>query len=56
MSSGPGVVARTIAKAATASRPKTRYATGRGARPIAAARRILPDRAFDAILARAYLR
>jgi len=56
MSSGPGVVARTIVKAATASRPKTRYATGRGARPIMAARRILPDRAFDAILARAYLR
>ena len=56
MSSGPGVVARTIVKAATATRPKTRYATGRGARPIMAARRILPDRAFDAILARAYLR
>jgi NAD(P)-dependent dehydrogenase (short-subunit alcohol dehydrogenase family) len=56
MSSAPGVVAGTIVKAATASRPKTRYATGRGARPIMAARRILPDRAFDAILARAYLR
>ena len=56
MSSGPEVVARTIEKAATASRPNLRYATGRGARLIMAARRILPDRAFDAILTRAYLR
>ena len=56
MSSGPEVVARTIVQAATAERPKLRYATGRGARPIMAARRILPDRVFDAILTRAYLR
>jgi hypothetical protein len=56
MSSSPGVVARTIVKAATASRPKTRYATG--AAPGRSWRRAgsLPDRAFDAILARAYLR
>ena len=56
MSSGPDVVAKTIAQAATASRPSLRYATGRGARMVMATRRILPDRVFDAILARAYLR
>ncbi len=56
MSSGPGVVARTIVKAATAERPRLRYATGRGARMVMATRRLLPDRAFDAILTRAYLR
>jgi NAD(P)-dependent dehydrogenase (short-subunit alcohol dehydrogenase family) len=56
MSSGPGTVARAIVRAATAARPRTRYPTGRGARVIPAARRLLPDRAFDAVLARAYLR
>jgi NAD(P)-dependent dehydrogenase (short-subunit alcohol dehydrogenase family) len=55
MSSGPGAVARTIVKAATASRPRTRYASGKGARIVPAARRLLPDRAFDAVLTRAYL-
>ena len=56
LSSGPKPVARTIVKAATASRPRSRYATGRGARSIIATRRLLPDRAFDAVLARTYLR
>ncbi|MCW2764818.1 MAG: hypothetical protein JWO11_777 [Nocardioides sp.] len=56
MSSGPRTVARTIVKAASANRPRTRYATGRGARLAMASRRILPDRAFDAVLTRAYLR
>ncbi len=56
MSSGPKTVARTIVKAATASHPRTRYASGKGARLVPAVRRLLPDRAFDAILARAYFR
>ncbi|MBB6627118.1 SDR family NAD(P)-dependent oxidoreductase [Nocardioides sp. KIGAM211] len=56
MSSGPGAVARTIVRAATAGTPRSRYATGRGARMVMATRRLLPDRAFDAILTRAYLR
>jgi short-subunit dehydrogenase len=56
LSSGPRTVARTIVKAATASHPRTRYASGKGARIVPAVRRLLPDRAFDAILARAYFR
>jgi hypothetical protein len=56
LSSGPKTVAKTIVKAATASRPKSAYATGRGARMVMGTRRLLPDRAFDAILSRAYLR
>ena len=43
-------------KAATASHPRARYASGRGARIVPAVRRLLPDRAFDAVLRRAYLR
>jgi NAD(P)-dependent dehydrogenase (short-subunit alcohol dehydrogenase family) len=56
LSSGPETVARTIVKAATAHRPRSRYASGRGALLVPATRRLLPDRAFDAILSRAYLR
>jgi NAD(P)-dependent dehydrogenase (short-subunit alcohol dehydrogenase family) len=56
LSSGPKTVARTIVRAATAGRPRTRYATGRGARLVMATRRVLPDRVFDAFLTRAYLR
>ncbi len=52
--SGPEVVARAIARAATVRRPRTRYVVGRGAKPIVFARRVLPDRAFDALLAVAY--
>jgi NAD(P)-dependent dehydrogenase (short-subunit alcohol dehydrogenase family) len=55
LSSGPEVVARTIVKAATAKRPRARYATGKGASTVMATRRVLPDRAFDAILSRMYL-
>jgi hypothetical protein len=50
------VVARTIVKAATAERPRSRYASGKGGRMLPAARRLLPDRAFDTVLAWAYLR
>ena len=55
LSSGPKVVARAIVRAATAGRPRTRYAVGKGARSIMATRRVLPDRAFDAVISSAYL-
>ncbi len=55
LSSGPEVVARTIVKAATARRPKSRYSTGKGASTVMTMRRALPDRAFDAIMTRMYL-
>ena len=48
--SPPSVIANAVAKAATARRARTRYAVGRGAKPILAARRILPDRAFDRLM------
>ena len=38
------------AAAVTARRPRTRYAVGRGAKPILAARRLLSDRAFDRLM------
>ncbi|WP_410649312.1 hypothetical protein [Amycolatopsis sp. cmx-4-54] len=38
-----------ILKAVRARRPKTRYAAGFGAKPILFVRRVLPDRAFDAL-------
>jgi NAD(P)-dependent dehydrogenase (short-subunit alcohol dehydrogenase family) len=52
----PRVAARTIVRASTAKRPRTRYPTGRGAGSILAARRLLPDRAFDALLRAVYSR
>ncbi|MFD5316638.1 oxidoreductase [Streptomyces sp. NPDC127098] len=51
--SPPQVIADAIGKAVTARRPKTRYATGFAARPMIAMRRVLPDRAFDALMRRA---
>ncbi|UKA48086.1 oxidoreductase [Arthrobacter sp. FW305-123] len=50
------VVAGTIARAATAKRPRTRYPVGRGAWSVLAMRRILPDRAFDAVFWNFYRR
>ncbi|KOV79362.1 oxidoreductase [Nocardia sp. NRRL S-836] len=47
--SEPRVIADVIVTAARARRPRTRYAAGFGARPILFARRVLPDRAFDAL-------
>ena len=52
----PAVVGRVIATAATARRPKTRYVTGFGARPLLLARRVLPDRGFDRVMTMAYRR
>lgn len=47
MTSLPDVVARTIAKAASARRPRARYATGGGAGLVLFLRSILSDRLFD---------
>lgn len=46
----PIVVARTIARAINAKRPKTRYATGGGAKMILFLRRILSDKMFDKVM------
>lgn len=51
--SPPSVVARTIRKAVTARRPKTRYAVGYGARPSIFIRKILSDRIFDRLISAA---
>lgn len=52
-SSDPSVIADAVSKAATARRPRTRYAVGYGARPIILMRSVLPDRTFDSFIARA---
>ncbi len=51
--SPPSVIADAIAKAVEADRPKTRYAVGFGAKPLIAARGLLSDRQFDALISRA---
>jgi len=48
----PEKVARSIAHALTAGRPRTRYVVGADARGQALARRLLSDRAFDALVRR----
>lgn len=48
--SPPELIADTIAKTVTATRPKTRYAVGFGAKPMIFIRRILSDRAFDSFM------
>ena len=50
----PRVVAAAIGKAVTARRPRTRYAVPLPAKAILLARRLLSDRAFDAVITRAY--
>jgi NAD(P)-dependent dehydrogenase (short-subunit alcohol dehydrogenase family) len=52
-SSPPSVIADAIAKAVTARRPRTRYGVGFGAKPLIAARGLLSDRQYDALIARA---
>ena len=49
----PEEVAEQVAHALTANKPKTRYVVGRDARMRAALARRLPDRAMDALIARA---
>jgi short-subunit dehydrogenase len=51
-SSPPKVIAKTVAKAVAARRPKTRYAVGSGAKPLIFLRRWLPDRAYDTFIRR----
>jgi len=50
MPSKPEVVAATIVKSILAAQPKTRYATGGGARAILCLRSLLSDRAFDGLM------
>ena len=49
----PEQVAETVVRAVTARRPRTRYVIGRDARAQAVLARLLPDRAFDALIRRA---
>jgi NAD(P)-dependent dehydrogenase (short-subunit alcohol dehydrogenase family) len=49
----PSAVAEVIGEAMTADRPRTRYLVGREAKVRAALARALPDRVFDALIARA---
>jgi len=48
--SEPIVIAKVIAKAILAKRPRTRYAAAGGAKLILFARRILTDKAFDRVM------
>jgi NAD(P)-dependent dehydrogenase (short-subunit alcohol dehydrogenase family) len=50
LTSPPDVVAKTILRAVSARRPKTRYPTGGGARTILLLRKILSDRMFDRLM------
>lgn len=50
--SDPSVIAKTIAAAVAAEKPKTRYAAGFSARPVLALRRLLSDRVFDSLIMR----
>jgi NAD(P)-dependent dehydrogenase (short-subunit alcohol dehydrogenase family) len=50
LASPPDVVAKTILRAISARRPRTRYATGGGARTLLSLRKILPDRTFDRLI------
>ena len=51
---GTESVARTIAKAVTAKRPRTRYVVPAAIRAMVLVRRVLPDRAFDLLLRSGY--
>ena len=50
MAAGPEAVARAIEKAVSAKHPRTRYPVTAAARLLMLTRRILPDRAWDAVL------
>jgi NAD(P)-dependent dehydrogenase (short-subunit alcohol dehydrogenase family) len=52
--SPPTTVAKTIARAATARRPRTRYATGGGARSVLLLNRLVTDRGWDRGVTLAY--
>ncbi|PFG21231.1 oxidoreductase [Serinibacter salmoneus] len=50
--SSPELIADVIAKGVAAKRPRVRYVAGALARPLLTLKAVLPDRAFDALLAR----
>jgi NAD(P)-dependent dehydrogenase (short-subunit alcohol dehydrogenase family) len=50
LSAGPEAVAKTIATAVTSRRPKTRYVVPFSIRTLLLLKRLLPDRAYDAVL------
>jgi NADP-dependent 3-hydroxy acid dehydrogenase YdfG len=52
-SSPPELIGKTITKAVTARRPRTRYAAGYGAKPMIFLHGLLPDRTFDTFIRRA---
>ncbi len=56
LGAGPEAVARVIERAMTARRPRARYVVTPGARVMIGLHAVLPDRAFDAILARQFPR
>ena len=47
LGSSPEVIAKAVGRAVHARRPRSRYAVGRGAKPILLARLVLPDKVFD---------
>lgn len=53
---GPDAVAKAIEQAVTARRPRTRYRVTASARLFMTLRRLLPDRAWDALVGRTYPR
>jgi NAD(P)-dependent dehydrogenase (short-subunit alcohol dehydrogenase family) len=53
---GPDAVAKTIERALTASRPRPRYKVTASARILMAQRRLLPDRAWDAVVGTSFPR
>ena len=50
LSAGPEIVAKAIERAITSKRPRTRYPLTAGARTMLFARRVLPDRGWDALM------
>ena len=56
LASSPERVARAIAHAVTAARPRARYVVGPLARLLVTAHRVLPDAAWDAVMASRYTR
>ena len=56
MSEGPEMVAKAIEHAVTSSRPRSRYPLTPGARVMIAARRVLPDGGWDALMGMQFVR
>jgi NAD(P)-dependent dehydrogenase (short-subunit alcohol dehydrogenase family) len=56
LGAGPEAVARVIERAISARRPRARYVVTAGARLMIGLHAVLPDRAFDAVLARQFPR